>query len=86
MEPNLSLIKKAEIAREKRVFAECIAKRLKEIRLSKHMTQEQLAYKAGYSRNMVGNFEQAIYSPNAHTVWRLAHALEVDVCEVFKNL
>ncbi len=86
MKPNLSKTSKADLVQERRVFANRIAKRLQKIRKSKNMTQEQLAYKAGYSRNMIGNFEQAINSPTAHTLWRLSNALDVEVSEFFKDL
>ncbi len=77
---------KVELVKEKREFAKRLAKELKTIRKSKGVTQEQLAYRAGYSRNVIGNFEQAINSPTAHTVWRLSKALDTDVCELFKDL
>ncbi len=86
MKPDLTLMDKAKLAKEKRAFAQRIAKRLRTICKSRKMTQEMLAYKAGYSRNVIGNFEQAINSPTAYTVWRLAHALDVDVCELVKDL
>lgn len=86
MKPDFSVKSKEEIAHEKREFAKRIASRLQELRKSKNLTQEQLAFKAGYSRNVIGNFEQAVNSPTAHTVWRLAAALEVDLSELFKEI
>ena len=86
MKPNFSVKSKGEIAREKREFAQRIAKRLAVLRREKKITQEQLAFKAGYSRNVIGNFEQAVNSPTAHTVWRLAAALEVEPAEFFKEI
>ncbi len=86
MKPNFSVLSKPKLLEEKRAFGKRIAKRLRDLRKSKKITQEQLAYKAGYSRNVIGNFEQGVNTPTAHTVWRLANALEVDICEFFKGL
>lgn len=86
VKPNFSVKSKEEIAREKREFSTRVAKRLTDLRKEKGLTQEQLAFKAGYSRNVIGNFEQAVNSPTAHTVWRLAAALDVDPGEFFKSI
>ena len=86
VKPNFSVKTKDDLLREKREFATRIAKRLKELRKSKLLTQEQLAFKAGYSRNVIGNFEQAVNSPTAHTLWRLAAALEVEPADFFKGI
>jgi transcriptional regulator with XRE-family HTH domain len=86
MKPNLSTLDKTTISQEKRVFAEKIGSCLKKLRESRQLTQEELAYKAGYSRNMIGNVEQAVNSPTAHTLWRIARALDADVCDFFKNI
>ena len=86
MKPDFSVKSKTEIAQEKREFSKRIAKRLQQLRKSKQLTQEQLAFKAGYSRNVIGNFEQAVNSPTAHTVWRLAAALQVDPSEFFEEI
>lgn len=86
MKPDFSVKTKEELAREKREFSKRVAKKLTKLRKEKKMTQEQLAFKAGYSRNVIGNFEQAVNSPTAHTVWRLAAALGVDPGDFYKEI
>jgi len=73
-------------AKEKKEFAKKLGQRIKEVRLSKNLTQEQLAHKAGYYRTYVGHIETAAYSPSAHTVWRLAKAMDLDPGEFLKGL
>lgn len=86
MKPNFADMTSAEKSKEKKEFAKRLAKRLKEVRLSKNLSQEELAHRAGYYRTYVGHIETATYSPSAHTVWRLAKAMNVDLGELLKGL
>lgn len=61
----------AQKAQEKKHFAQILGKRIREVRVSKGLTQEELAHKAGYYRTYVGHIETAKYSPSVHTIWRL---------------
>ena len=75
-----------EKSKEKKEFAKRLANRVKELRLSKKLTQEELAHRAGYYRTYVGHIETATYSPSAHTIWRLAKAMDIDPGEFLKGL
>jgi transcriptional regulator with XRE-family HTH domain len=86
MKPSFADMSSAEKAKEKKDFAKRLGKRIKEVRLSKGLSQEQLAHKAGYYRTYVGHIETAAYSPSAHTVWRLAKAMDVDLGYLLKDL
>lgn len=46
----------------------------------------KLSEKAGYYRTHVGHIETGKYSPSVHTMWRIAHALDVDLGELLKDL
>lgn len=70
---------------EKRKFGAMIGAHLRKIRESKNISQENLSLKAGYYRTYVGKIEQGNYSPSLHTIWRLAHALDLDLNEFFKE-
>lgn len=70
---------------EKKEFATKIGKHLRTIRASKKISQEDLSEKAGYYRTYVGKIEQGLYSPSAHTLWRLAHALGMSVSDFLKG-
>jgi len=66
---------------EKVEFAKEIGKHLRKVRESKDISQEQLSVKAGYYHTYVNKIEQGKYSPSLHTIWRLAHALNMSLDE-----
>lgn len=70
---------------EKKSFAFTIGKHLEKIRESKGISQENLSLQAGYYRTYVGKIENGNYSPSLHTIWRLAHALGMDLKQFFNN-
>lgn len=70
---------------EKKEFATKIGKHLRTIRQDKKISQEDLSEKAGYYRTYVGKIEQGLYSPSAHTIWRLSHALGISISDFFKG-
>lgn len=86
MKPNFADMTSAQKSKEKKEFAKRLAKRVKDMRLSKKLSQEELAHRAGYYRTYVGHIETATYSPSAHTIWRLAKAMDVDPGELLKGL
>ena len=77
--------KASERRSEKKQFGSEIGQHLRKIRERKGISQENLSLKAGYYRTYVGKIEQGYYSPSAHTVWRLAHALGMSLSEFFKG-
>lgn len=74
-----------ERAEEKKKFAVEIGKHLRKVRENKGISQEQLSNKAGYYHTYVNKIEQGKYSPSAHTLWRLAHALGMTLSDFFKD-
>ncbi len=58
-------------------------KRLKELRLEKGITQEQLAENLGLSANYIGMIERAERSTSLLKVFKLAKVLEVKMSELF---
>jgi transcriptional regulator with XRE-family HTH domain len=86
MKPNFTYMTSEEKSKEKKEFAKRLANRVKELRLSKKLTQEELAHRAGYYRTYVGHIETATYSPSAHTIWRIAKAMDIDPGEFLKGL
>jgi transcriptional regulator with XRE-family HTH domain len=57
--------------------------RLREIRLSCELTQEQLAEKANISLNFLNLIERGLRAPSFDKLERLAKVLKVDVSELF---
>lgn len=61
-----------------------ISKRIRELRLSKKMTQEQLAEKIGWDISMVGGIERGTRSNlQIKTLDKIIEALEVDYTTFF---
>lgn len=58
-------------------------KRLKELRLEKGITQEQLAEDLGLSANYIGMIERAERSTSLLKVFKLAKVLEVKMSDLF---
>lgn len=63
-------------------FTKKLAKRIKETREKKKMSQEELADKAGLYRTYIGHLENARYSPSAFVLYRISEALKVRVSEL----
>lgn len=64
---------------------ELFAKRLRQIRLSKGLSQEALADLAGLHRTYVGSVERSERNVSIDNMERLAKALEVDISELLRE-
>ena len=60
-------------------FTKKIARRIKETREKKSISQEELADKAGLYRTYIGHLENARYSPSSYVLYRVASALGIKV-------
>lgn len=58
-------------------FTKKLAKRVKELRLIKKLSQEQLAHDAELYRTYVNHIESGRYAPSGYVIYKLAHALRV---------
>ena len=58
---------------------------LKEIRESKHMTQEQLAEKVGVVRQTISNIECGLAVPSVPTAMAIAEVLEISWTNFFEE-
>lgn len=47
------------------------------------LTQEELAFRAGVSRNMLSNIERGMQSPTVETLAALADVLQIDLYKLF---
>ena len=59
------------------------AKRLRELRQQKGMTQEELASESGLSISFIRSVEQGVNAPSFESLEALAKALAVEVRELF---
>ncbi len=57
--------------------------RLRQLRLEKGLTQEELAAQAGVEFSQIGRIERAVINTSLSMVYVLAQALEIEVKELF---
>ena len=58
--------------------------RIREIRVSRHLTQEKLGLKADISYKFVGEIERGMQNPSFDTLGKIANALDVELCELLR--
>lgn len=62
---------------------ELLALNLRRIRVSKGISQDELALRAGVERAYVGHIERGVKNPTVQTLSKLAAALECDIRDFF---
>lgn len=62
-----------------------IGQRLKEARLSRNMTQEELASAVGVTKGAIGNYETEVSSPKDSILVRLMDVLCVDANYIYQD-
>ncbi len=62
-----------------------IGDRLKDVRVRRALTQEELAAKAGIGKNTVNRMERDLTEPRPSTLRKLAGALNVDPAELVRR-
>lgn len=67
-------------------IAVLLGNRIREIRTSKHMSQEELAFKASINPAHLGQIERAQKNPTLDTIWQISNALGVPISELFSEL
>ena len=76
----------AQRAEHRKAFAIRAGKKLRDARNNAGLSQEELAHRAGYNRNYVGNIENAVSSPSLHTMWRMAKGLGIPLSELIRGI
>ena len=64
-------------------IAKQLGQRIRELRNERHMSQEELSFKAGISPAHLGQIERALKNPTIDTVSKVAAALGVPVSTLF---
>lgn len=59
-----------------------LAKRMRELRLSKSYSQEELADRMGVDRTYVSDLERQLRNPSLRTIAKLADALDTSIGEL----
>jgi transcriptional regulator with XRE-family HTH domain len=60
-----------------------LAKRLKEIRSEKSLSQEELAYRSEITLSQIARIETVRINPTVSTIFKIARTLEVPLSELF---
>ncbi len=63
-----------------------IGKRIKELRESKKMTQEQLALAVGVTKGAIANYENGVSHPRETIIYKLFDILECDANYLFQDM
>lgn len=66
----------------RREYTKLLSARLREVRKSKKLTQQELADKAGLHLTYVGHLELGKYHPTVFVMWKIAKALGVSIKEL----
>lgn len=69
----------------KKEFTIRLAKKIKEVREAKGISQEELADRAELYRTYIGHIENARYSPSAFVIYKIARALEIKTCDLIPS-
>lgn len=62
-----------------------VARAVREVRRSRNLSQRQLAGRMQVPRTYISKIENAKAMPTLSSLERLAHALEVDICELLRD-
>ena len=65
-------------------FRKKLGKRIKQIRESKNLSREDVAYACNFSGSYMGLIERAEYDFKISKLYSIAKALDVDICELLK--
>jgi len=57
--------------------------RIRELRSAKHLSQEEVAFRAGIHRNYLGGIERGERNPGLKNIAAIAKALDVSLPELF---
>lgn len=62
-----------------------LGKRIRELRLQRHMSQEELAFAAGLNPTHLSEIERGIQNPTVDTISGLASALNISIVTLFDS-
>jgi len=70
----------------KKQFTIKLAKKIRQLRKEKGMSQEELAHDAGLYRTYVGHIEKGRYSPSAYVLYKIGKVLKVQISDFYPLL
>ena len=60
----------------------CLGKKIKEIRLSKKISQTEIAYRCGFDKSNYNTIEAGKRNPTILSLLKIANALEVNLTDI----
>lgn len=72
-------------SRKRPTLEQAFAKVLREARLKHGLSQEKLAFEAGYHRTYIGMLERGLMNPSLETVLSLATTLEIPAADLVQS-
>lgn len=73
-------------ANQKNTLLINLGKNIKEQRIKKGLSQEELAFKINSARNFIGCIERAEKAPTIITLHRITQALDIKLTDLVKNI
>lgn len=64
-------------------IAKQLGQRIRELRTQRHMSQEELSFKAGISPAHLGQIERALKNPTIDTIAKISVALDIPIADLF---
>jgi transcriptional regulator with XRE-family HTH domain len=77
--------KKGPRPRPPKLIAAALARRIKELRAERNLSQDKLAEESGIHRTFIAGLEVGTRNPSLATLARLARALGVPIRELFEE-
>lgn len=71
---------------DKDIYLKKLGDTIKEIRISKNLSQDAIADATNLERSYVSGIELGKRNPSAYTLFLLATALKINICDFFKFL
>jgi transcriptional regulator with XRE-family HTH domain len=85
MGKDVATLVKDQARLEESVYLRGLGKRVRLLRLTREMSQEQLATASGMSRNFVSSIERGAHGVDVVRLLRLAGALKVDIGQIVSD-
>lgn len=67
---------------EKEHIEKCFGEVIKELRISKNLSQAKLAELGDFNRTFISDLERGIYQPTLYSIFKLGKALEISPSEI----
>jgi putative transcriptional regulator len=66
----------------RKVYSERLRERIKELRKSKNLKQEDLSEQAGLEQSYIGSLESGRFHPTVFVLWKISKALDVSIADL----